>query len=137
MLGADYAGKQRIHDLHRHEFYGSLFQAGHALIAQVRGYGFLRKFKRGFMPIGRLQQIAIRKIVFVDETVPVYVLAGFGIASPEPSNLRLRRRLIRHDPRPLIPFSAADPRITSAGRARRALLVSYCFVGKALEPIML
>jgi hypothetical protein len=137
MLGADYACNQRIHDLHRHEFYGSLFQAGHAIIAQVRGYGFLRKFKRAFMPVRRFQQIAIGKIVFVDETVHVYVLASFGIASPEPSNLLLRHRLIRHDPRPLIPFSAADRRITSAGRARRALLVSYCFLGRAVQPIML
>ncbi|PYU28320.1 MAG: hypothetical protein DMG32_03065 [Acidobacteria bacterium] len=61
----------------------------------------------------------------------MYVLTGFGIASPEPPNLFLRHRLIRHDPRLLIPFSAADRRIASAGRARRALLVSYFIAGKS------
>src|SRR5260370_6420184 len=61
----------------------------------------------------------------------MYVLTGFGIASPEPSNLFLRRRFIRHEPRLLIPFSAADRRIATTGHARRALLVSYCFVAES------
>jgi hypothetical protein len=60
----------------------------------------------------------------------VYVLTGFGIASPEPSNPFLRR-FTRHDPRLLVPFSAADRRIASAGLAWRALFISYCFVGRA------
>src|SRR5260370_37579439 len=105
MLGADYAWNQRIHYLHRNEFYGLLFQAGHAIIAQVRGYGFLRKFKRAFMPIGRVQQIAIGKIVFVDGGVHAYVLTVFGIAAPEPSNLlSLRRWFLRDAPPPDFEF---------------------------------
>ena len=67
----------------------------------------------------------------------MYVLTGFGIASSEPSNAFLRHRFTRHDPWLLIPFSAADRRIASAGRARRALLVSYCFVEKSRKELTL
>jgi len=67
----------------------------------------------------------------------VYVLTGFCIASSEPSNPFLRHRFTLHDPWLLIPFSAADRRIASAGRARRALLVSYCFVEESRKELTL
>jgi hypothetical protein len=62
----------------------------------------------------------------------VYVLTGFRIASPEPSNPFLRRSF-RHDPPHPIPFSVAGRRIASAGRALRALFISYIFVRQS-EP---
>jgi len=106
---------QRIHYLRRTNSYGLLFQAGHAIIAQVRVTVSFGNSKRAFMPQSEgISKLTISKIVFVDGGV-MRSARRLGIASLNHRTFFPRRRcFFAMIPAP-IPFSAADRRIARAG----------------------